>query len=101
MKPSKTVSDVLALIDAGVGPRDALDQCGYGEVSEATMEKLVAREREARSRALQALYAAATDRRAPPASKAKAFEQWEKAKARGEKTSQNITIIIGQESEKV
>jgi hypothetical protein len=94
MKPTKTVSDVLALIDAGIGPRDALDQCGYGDVAETTMEKLIAREREARSKALQALYAAATDRRAPPASKAKAFDQWEKAKARGEKTSQKIIINI-------
>jgi hypothetical protein len=101
MKPTKTVSDVLALIDAGIGPRDALDQCGYGEVSEATMEKLIARERGARSKALQALYAAATDRRAPPASKAKAFEQWEKAKEVVDKSSQKITIIIGQESETV
>ena len=97
----KTVAEVLSLIDRGVGARDALDQCGYGEVSEATMQKLEAREKETRSRALQGLYAAATDRRSAPASKAKAFAEWEKAKAKGDKSSTKITIIIGQESETV
>jgi hypothetical protein len=97
----KTVKEVLKLIDAGVGVRDALDQCGYEEVSDETLERLQAKEREARSRALQALYAASMDRRASPSAKAKAFEAWEKAKEVVDKSSQKITIIIGQESETV
>jgi hypothetical protein len=90
----KNTARVLELIDKGTPVRLALDMEGFGDVPEETTQRLLQRSREAQSKLLQGLYAAANDRRQTAASRAKAIEAYNKMKAEHEKSAQSITIII-------
>ena len=95
----KSTASVMELIDRGVHPIEALAQCGFGEPTEATMEKLKARARLARSRLIEGLYEAANDKRQSAAARAKAMESWERMMRENESVDQRITIIIEGESD--
>lgn len=97
----KNTQVVLDLIDKGVPPLLALEQEGFGEVSETTMELLQKRANAARSLMLQKLYEAANDKRSTPANRAKALEMWSKLSKESDISKQNVTIIINGEREKV
>lgn len=90
----KTTANVLVLIDKGLTPQDALTQCGFGEVSKATMEKLKQRAMMARGKLLQGLYAAANDSRSSPSARARAFEVWDRMSKENEVQDMNIVINI-------
>jgi hypothetical protein len=90
----KTTANVLALIDKGLTPRDALNQCGFGEVSAGTMAQLKARATRARNILLQGLYAAANDSKSSPSARAKAFDTWERLTREEETKDLNIVINI-------
>ncbi len=90
----KTTANVLALIDKGLTPRDALNQCGFGEVSTGTMTQLKARATRARNILLQGLYAAANDSKSSPSARAKAFDTWERLTREEETKDLNIVINI-------
>lgn len=95
----KTVKDVLNLIEKGVPPRLALDECGYGEVSDDTMKKLNKHADLVRSKIIQGLFASANSPRESAQSRAKALQQWEKM-VKEDSRNQTVTIIIeGEKSE--
>lgn len=97
----KTTADVVKLIESGLAPQDALRQCGFGEVSEATMTRLNEVYANASAKLIQGLYEAANDRRNNPAARAKAFQEWERQTSKRSAVGQKITIIIEGEKEDV
>jgi hypothetical protein len=94
-----STATVLSMIDNGVPTKLALEQCGFKEVSEETIQKLEMRSSAARIKVLQSLYTAANDRRSTPSQRAKALEMWDKMSKEGAQQNQNITIVINGEKE--